>query len=134
MPVTGFPSNSVIGWLWWVNQDTANLAIDRAEQVANADIVAVSAISCFEVAWLEHHGRIVLPAGKGEWFEKALDGSGIKLLPVTPEIAGRAVELPEHHSDPQDRIIIATALAHDASLMSADRKFRGYTELENRLV
>ena len=47
-------------WLWWVNRDTGNLAQCRIEQIANADIVAVSAISCFEVAWLEHHGRIAL--------------------------------------------------------------------------
>ncbi len=121
-------------WLWWVNRDTGNLAQCRIEQIENADIVAVSAISCFEVAWLEHHGRIALPAGKSDWFEKALDGSGIKLLPVTPEISCTAVELPEHHSDPQDRIIIATALVHNANLMSSDRKFSGYTELENRLL
>ena len=121
-------------WLWWVNNDTGNLDQGRLEHISNSDIIAVSAISCFEVAWLEHHGRIALPAGKSGWFEKALDGSGIKLLPVTPEIACTAVELPEHHSDPQDRIIIATALVHNASLMSSDRKFSDYVELENRLL
>jgi PIN domain nuclease of toxin-antitoxin system len=121
-------------WLWWVNNDTDHLDQSRLEQITNSDFIAVSAISCFEVAWLEHHGRIVLPAGKSDWFEKALDASGIKLLPVTPEIACVAVELPEHHSDPQDRIIIATALVHNASLMSSDRKFSGYVELENRLL
>jgi len=121
-------------WLWWVNNDTDNLDQSRLEQIANSDVIAVSAISCFEVAWLEHHSRIALPAGKSDWFEKALDASGIILLPVTPEIACTAVELPEHHSDPQDRIIIATALVHNASLMSSDRKFSGYAELENRLL
>ncbi len=121
-------------WLWWVNNDTDHLDQSRLEQITNSDVVAVSAISCFEVAWLEHHGPIVLPAGKSDWFEKALDASGIKLLPVTPEIACVAVKLPEHHSDPQDRIIIATALVHHSSLMSSDRKFSGYVELENRLL
>ena len=121
-------------WLWWVNRDTVNLDRGRRSQIENCDIVAISAISCFEVAWLEHHGRIVLPVGKSEWFEKALDGSGIKLQPVTPEIACVAVELPEHHSDPQDRIIIATAIVLNAQLMSSDRKFSGYKDLENRLL
>ena len=51
------------------------------------------------------------------------------LLPITPQIAGMAVDLPEHHSDPQDRIIIATALAHEEQLMSADRTFPLYEEL-----
>jgi PIN domain nuclease of toxin-antitoxin system len=44
------------------------------------------------------------------------------------------VDLPEHHSDPQDRIIIATALSQDAQLMSADRKFSRYKELADRLL
>ncbi|MDL1984270.1 MAG: hypothetical protein LWX54_08810 [Deltaproteobacteria bacterium] len=56
------------------------------------------------------------------------------LLPITPQIAGMAVDLPEHHSDPQDRIIIATVLAHEGQLMSADRKFPLYEELARRLL
>jgi len=56
------------------------------------------------------------------------------LLPITPRVARLAVELPEHHRDPQDRVIIATALAHDAKLMSLDGKFPLYAELAGRLV
>ncbi len=121
-------------WLWWVNRDTDKLDQHRLNQITSSDVVAVSAISSFEVAWLVHHGRIELPIGTRDWFEKALDGSGIKLIPVTPEIACKAVELPDHHSDPQDRIIIATALVCQASIMSSDRKFSCYRELEKRLL
>ncbi len=121
-------------WLWWVNSDAGALGANRKELIEAADTVAVSAISCFEVAWLERHGRIVLPCDRSSWFEKALQGSGIILLPITPQIAGMAVDLPEHHSDPQDRIIIATALAHEGQLMSADRKFPLYEELARRLL
>jgi len=42
-------------WLWWVNQDFNSLAVKRKEQIELFDVVAVSAISCFEVAWLFHH-------------------------------------------------------------------------------
>ena len=121
-------------WLWWVNGDIEALVQARANQIEKSDFVAVSAISCFEVAWLAHHGRIVLPCDKEQWFEKALGGSGVSLLPITPKIASMAVVLPDHHSDPQDRIIIATALAHDANLMSSDRKFPIYDELAERLL
>jgi len=121
-------------WLWWVNNDVAALGANRKELIEDVDIVAVSAISCFEVAWLERHGRIVLPCERNSWFEKALQGSGIILLPITPQIAGIAVDLSEHHSDPQDRIIIATALAHEGQLMSADSKFPLYEELARRLL
>lgn len=121
-------------WLWWVNADTELLSPARVKQIEQCDFVGVSAISCFEVAWLAHHGRIVLPCAKTQWFEKALDGSSISLLPITPAIADIAVGLPEHHSDPQDRIIIATALSHNAKLMSSDRKFPIYSELAERLL
>ena len=121
-------------WLWWVNEDIDRIGQVRNSMIQSADIVAVSAISCFEVAWLDAHGRIELPFSRTSWFEKALEGSGINLLPITPAIASLAVDLHEHHSDPQDRIIIATALIHDAQLMSEDGKFHLYKELADRLL
>lgn len=121
-------------WLWWINNDLQSLGSIRQEQIVSAETIAVSAISCFEIAWFERHQRISLPFQPTEWFEKALNKSGIELLPVTPAIATRAVDLHEHHSDPQDRIIIATALEHKAKLMSDDRKFPKYTELDGLLL
>lgn len=121
-------------WLWWVNKDIDLLGQTRNDLIQSADIAGISAISCFEVAWLEAHSRIQLPCNRTEWFEKALEGSDVHLLPITPAIAGLAVDLPEHHSDPQDRIIIATALCHNAQLMSADGKFPLYKELADRLL
>ncbi|MCX7096784.1 MAG: type II toxin-antitoxin system VapC family toxin [Methylococcales bacterium] len=121
-------------WLWWVNQDSAFLKPLWLEMIGQADEVGVSAISLFEVAWLQQHGRIQLPCELNEWFEKALAGSGISLRPLTPAIAKLAVSLTDYHSDPQDRIIIATAIAHDGGIISVDKKFPYYPELENRLI
>jgi PIN domain nuclease of toxin-antitoxin system len=58
----------------------------------------------------------------------------VELLPLTPAIAARAVELPDMHRDPFDRIIIATALEMDARLASVDGRFVSYTELAGRLI
>ncbi|AUB80985.1 type II toxin-antitoxin system VapC family toxin [Candidatus Thiodictyon syntrophicum] len=121
-------------WLWWINREQARLKPAWTARIDSAEQVGVSAISCFEVAWLNHHGRIELPGPLHDWFEKALDGSGIALLPITPEIARVAVELPEHHRDPQDRLIIATAIARDAMLISVDEKFLLYSELAGHLM
>lgn len=121
-------------WIWWINEDEKLLGQKRIDLIQLADIVSVSAISCFEVAWLDAHGRIELLCDRDVWFKKALDGSGVGLIPITPEIAISAVELPEHHSDPQDRIIIATALIHNAQLMSADQKFIHYKEIVDSLL
>ena len=48
-------------WLWWVNDDTAVLKTEWRELIDNASEVGISAISCFEVAWLEKHKPITLP-------------------------------------------------------------------------
>jgi PIN domain nuclease of toxin-antitoxin system len=47
--------------LWWVNDDIASLKAEWRELIDNASKIGVSAISCFEVAWLERHRRINLP-------------------------------------------------------------------------
>ena len=121
-------------WLWWVNNNLDLLGSTRQETLQESEQLAVCTISCLEIAWLDQHQRIVLPQSKADWFQKALSGSGILLLPITPTIASIAVELPEHHRDPQDRLIIATAIVHDADLMSADGKFPQYLEIKNRLL
>ena len=121
-------------WLWWVNNNLDLLGSARQETLQESEQLAVCTISCLEIAWLDQHQRIVLPQSKADWFQKALSGSGILLLPITPTIASIAVELPEHHRDPQDRLIIATAIVHDADLMSADGKFPQYLEIKNRLL
>lgn len=121
-------------WFWWINKDCQNLSDIRQAQIENAERVAVSAISCFEMAWLERHQRISISCQMSAWFEKALTESGVELLSITPNIAMRAVNLYEHHSDPQDRIIIASAIEHNARLMSDDRKFPLYSELTGKLL
>lgn len=97
-------------WLWWINDEIDQLGTTRKEWIEASDNVAVSAISCFEVAWLERHHRIILPIDRTSWFEKALEGSGITLMPITLLIASVAVDLPEYHRDPQDCLILQRPL------------------------
>lgn len=118
----------------WIDSNLNLLSSSRKEPIESNDTVAVSAISCFEVAWLARHQRINLLMGATDWFARALDDSGIVLCPITPVIAEIAVNLPEHHRDPQDRLIIATAIAHQANLISSDRKFLQYAELTGKLL
>lgn len=121
-------------WLWWVNLEHDRFPATRLSEIETAAAAGVSVISCFEIAWLQQHGRIQLPCPTTDWFEKALAGSGIVCLPLTPTITARAVELPEHHKDPHDRLIIATALECGARLMSFDTVFPRYAELQGALL
>lgn len=50
----------------------------------------------------------------------------LSLLPLSGEVMIRAGELPYHHRDPADRIIIAAALESDLVVVTADRRFPEY--------
>lgn len=71
-------------------------------------------------------GRIALPVSIEEFFTKAIDQAGLVLLPLTPLIAARSAALPDLHRDPIDRVIIATAMEHDAELVSKDELVSRY--------
>ena len=121
-------------WFWWINLDHQRIPSTMLIEIENANRVGVSPVSCFELALAHRRGRLALPLPVREWFAFALDGSDIELLPVTPTIAARAVELSTIHRDPFDRLIIATALELDARLASIDGYFAGYPELVGRLL
>jgi PIN domain nuclease of toxin-antitoxin system len=121
-------------WHWWINQIPGKLSLEIITLIEETDEVAVSAISCFEMAWLVRHGRIDLDMPFEYWFSEVENNTDIQILPVTAQIGIQAVALPEHHKDPQDRIIIATALAYSAHLLSFDSAFPTYRELDGRLI
>jgi len=121
-------------WLWWINGTPEKLPAFLIERIENEEEVFVSAISCFEIEWLSRHGRIELDIDLDDWFSAAFLDAGVACLPVTADIARLAASLPEHHKDPQDRIIIATPVIHSAHLVSADRQFSQYDQIAPFLI
>ena len=121
-------------WYWWINQENQRLSDALAEAIERSERVGVSPVSCYELALAHQRGRVALPLPPAQWFELALGGSGIELLPLNEQIALGAVNLSDVHRDPFDRIIIATAIHLDARLASVDGHFGSYPELEGRLI
>jgi len=121
-------------WHWWVNQIPETLSPAILALIEETEEVSISAISCFEMAWLVRHGRIDLGTSFEQWFSEVETSTGIQILPVTAQIGIQAAALPEHHKDPQDRIIISTALIHNACLLSYDSAFSAYLEIGERLI
>lgn len=113
-------------------QGAASLPQKAADRIRSSDIVGVTSISCIEVAWLAKRGRIVLPDSVEAFFEAALAGARIQLLPLTPRIAAQAAALPDIHRDPMDRVIIATAIEHGAGLLSKDELIVKYPGVQVR--
>jgi PIN domain nuclease of toxin-antitoxin system len=104
------------------------------ETIEKADQLAVSAITCWEVAWLVRRGRLELKLTLNDWLDQALAGSDVTCLPIDRPIAVRAAGLPEHHRDPADRLIIATAMERQARLISLDGAFAAYFESPGTLI
>ena len=84
--------------------------------------VNVSAASVWEVGIKRALGKLESPAG----FAAACIDRGFDPLDVTFDHAELAGELPAHHSDPFDRILIAQATTEDLELVSQDRLFERY--------
>lgn len=63
------------------------------------------------------------------WFATLLGMKGMRETPITAAIAIDASFLPgEFHSDPMDRLIVATARCLGVPIMTRDRKILGYAE------
>jgi PIN domain nuclease of toxin-antitoxin system len=64
------------------------------------------------------------------WLERALASSGLTLLPLAqPTVMVDACTLPgEFHADPADRILVATARAENATLVTRDEKILAYAQ------
>jgi PIN domain nuclease of toxin-antitoxin system len=96
-----------------------------ADQALADDRLAVSAISFWEIALLVIKNRLKSIDSAEKLREHVLD-AGIIELPVTGEIALRAVDIANLPDDPADRFIMATAIVHGATLMTADDQLLGW--------
>jgi PIN domain nuclease of toxin-antitoxin system len=119
-------------WVRWLISDKMNPAL--IEVIENSEQVCISSISCWEVVYLAKRGRIELEMPADKWIDVGLSETQITCLPIDQNIAVLSANLPDHHRDPADRIIIATAITHGAQLISFDEQFRKYDELEGLLL
>lgn len=118
--------------LIWAAEDDRRLgrtAREMIEETRRADRVGVSAITPWEIALLVEKGRLHLALELRTWLNTILEVPGIDLMPIEPVIAVDSVRLPgAFHSDPADRLIIATARHWRAPLLSADRAILAYAD------
>jgi len=114
----------VVVWLAF-DQDQisrkARSAIDDARK--NADGLAISDITLWELATLASKGRIRLDISLESFLQEV--ESRFVVLPISGRACARAVEFPSSYpKDAADRIIGATALVEGLSLLTADRVIR----------
>jgi len=86
----------------------------------------VSPVSFIEIAIKADRGLTPLTRGH---VDKLIVDLDLTVLPLTAEHSFKLFGLPAHHSDPFDRMLIATALAEDISIVAKDREFKRYKGL-----
>ena len=108
-------------FLWWRSQPS-KISPEASKAIATAEIVFVSAASAWEASIKVALGKLRLP----ESFETGVTRSGFQRLPIGFGHAARVSNLPPHHRDPFDRMLIAQAQFEGLALVSHDRTLAPY--------
>ena len=99
---------------------------DLVEDPANE--VLFSAASIWEIAIKAGLGRADF-AVRPDAVARAARDTGFVELPVRADVAARVADLPPHHRDPFDRLLVAQAMAEPVLLYTADPLLPPYTDL-----
>jgi PIN domain nuclease of toxin-antitoxin system len=111
--------------LWWFTSD-ARLSSAAQDALAETDNIAyVSAAVAWEIAIKTTSGKLEAHAILSD-FHGLLLQKGFRRLAISTAHALRAGQLPLHHRDPFDRMLVAQAQALNFSIVSADTVFDRY--------
>jgi len=110
----------------WAVADSRALKAAARRQILAAEEVYVSAASIWEIAIKARLGKL---EGDPVRLAQAIEESGFLELPVRAEHAARVAELPLHHADPFDRLLVAQAAAEPLLLLTGDAALARYGEL-----
>ena len=108
--------------IWWLAGKS--LPARAAELIRDpANQIYASAASVWEVAIKVSLGKIRIDPDE---FVAALRESGFQELSVTVRHASRVAELPKHHRDPFDRLLVAQSLVEAMLLLTQDQPLAAY--------
>lgn len=86
----------------------------------------LSAVSAWEIAIKHALGKLPLPMPPREYMLSRMETSDIQALPITHSHALQVAELPAHHRDPFDRLLVVQANLERLKLLTADAKISDY--------
>lgn len=88
--------------------------------------VLVSLISAWELAIKASLGKLPLPAPIDEFFPQVARDLLAQQVGLDLKAIAKLAELPSHHADPFDRLIIAQALVDECTVITSDARFAAY--------
>jgi PIN domain nuclease of toxin-antitoxin system len=115
--------------LLWALHEPARLS-DRARGLLEDGSVQVlvSTVSAWEIAIKESLRKLLLPAPSRTWLAGAVANAGFDWLDIRLEDTLRVGDLPHHHHDPFDRLLVAQAMGRGLRLVSADHRMPLYND------
>jgi PIN domain nuclease of toxin-antitoxin system len=112
-------------FLWGI-QDEDRLS-RRVQALLPKSDVWISVASLWEIITKVKVGKLILPVPVGDYLSEKLKMNGVMVLPITFAHVRRLEELPLHHRDPFDRILIAQSLDENVPVVTSDPWFQRYT-------
>jgi PIN domain nuclease of toxin-antitoxin system len=106
----------------WCLEGNPKLATSTQNVIAHADTVFISAVTPWELGIKRALGKLSFPDG----LVAAFTAAGFEMLSISAMHSERAPELPPHHRDPFDRMLIAQAQSDDLVLVTADSHMHAY--------
>jgi PIN domain nuclease of toxin-antitoxin system len=112
-------------WLWLVG-DPGRLGSQVANELRNPqNEVWISPISSREILLLTEKKRLQLNVETRKWIRENILRLALREAAFTHEVALQAAGIDLPHRDPADRILAATALVYNLTLVTADRRLLG---------
>lgn len=112
--------------IWWVDHHDLVGEGAKSAILEEGSELYVSAGSVLEIAIKVGKGKLRLSAPFREWTENAISRMDAKIVPISVEHAGVQSELPHHHGDPFDRLLVAQSAAENLTLVSKDHRLDVY--------
>lgn len=110
--------------LWWLGQ-SAMLSEEALALIGDPEnYILYSSVSLWEIRLKQSLGRLTLPAS----FNDVLHAQGFDALPLRPEHTEGINDLPWHHRDPFDRMLVAQARTESIRLLTVDEQLGAYGE------
>jgi PIN domain nuclease of toxin-antitoxin system len=124
-------------WVWSVHGDARRVGRRTRQLLARAetkDAIRVSPVTLFELTALHTLGRIRLTLAPEQWIREALSGGRVRIAELSPRIAIDAGAIPRDAlADPLDRLLVATALSHEATFLTSDTRILDYARAVSHL-
>ena len=113
-------------WLW--STDAVEKIGDAGREILGngREEIYLSAATVWELSIKMRLGKLQFPGPPSRSVLAFMAKQGLRPLPITHVHAVGVYDLPPHHSDPFDRLIIAQALAEDLVILTSDRVFQKY--------